>query len=230
VLVARALHRHILGDAAPFIVCDRRRRRQLRQSVRSPANVPDGDEAFAAATGGTLCVLHTRLPANIYDILRRAHEPESEVQLVVCTPEPLRPAQISGPWAIQVPPLQLRELELPRIIDEYAAEAIAELRVLSTPAPFTDRDRGWVMSHAARSLPEIEKATLRVVALAASKNLSHAAERLGMAAVSLIRWVRRRPARGHATVTLVGSPAGDATRAGARARGGRRSASQPSTT
>lgn len=210
--VARALHRHTLGDKAPFIVCDRRRR-NTRESVRAPANLPDCAEAFAAATGGTLCLQHKRLPADICDILRRAHEPESEVQLVVCMARPT--TQLGGPLAIEIPPLQLRELEVPRIVDEYARDAIAELRIRSE-SPFTDRDRWWVISHCARSLPEIEKATLRVVALAASQSLTLAAARLGMAKISLDRWVGRRPARGGETAALAVSPPGGARRARSR--------------
>jgi ActR/RegA family two-component response regulator len=57
---------------------------------------------------------------------------------------------------------------------------------------FTSDDHGWVRDNAAASLAEIEKATLRLVTLRASHNLSHAAERLGMAPVSLSRWLSRR--------------------------------------
>jgi hypothetical protein len=49
----------------------------------------------------------------------------------------------------------------------------------------------WVLEHAAVSLPEIEKATLRRVALRSSANVSRAATRLGMAPVSLSRWLAR---------------------------------------
>jgi hypothetical protein len=41
-------------------------------------------------------------------------------------------------------------------------------------------------------LPDIEKATLRLVAIRESRNLSSAAARLGMAPVSLSRWIGRR--------------------------------------
>jgi hypothetical protein len=42
VLLARALHRRVLGDAAPFIVCDNRRL-DLPASARSPAVVGSGN-------------------------------------------------------------------------------------------------------------------------------------------------------------------------------------------
>ena len=43
------------------------------------------------------------------------------------------------------------------------------------------------------SFAELEKTTLRIVALASTPNPSQAAERLGMALVSLTRWLHRRP-------------------------------------
>ena len=56
-----------------------------------------------------------------------------------------------------------------------------------------ERDRQWLIEHAAgMSLSEVEKAALRLVALRSSPNLSHAATRLGRAAVSLSRWPFRR--------------------------------------
>lgn len=61
-------------------------------------------------------------------------------------------------------------------------------RIAEPGAPheaFTADDRAWVRDHAARSLAEIEKTTLRLVALRTSGNLSDAAARLGMAPVSL---------------------------------------------
>jgi hypothetical protein len=44
---------------------------------------------------------------------------------------------------------------------------------------FQAADHAWVREHAASSLPEIEKATLRLVALRASRSLSHGAARDG---------------------------------------------------
>jgi hypothetical protein len=49
-----------------------------------------------------------------------------------------------------------------------------------------------VRQYAAASLAEVEKATLRLLALRTSRNMSVAASRLGMAAVSLSRWLGRR--------------------------------------
>jgi hypothetical protein len=94
------------------------------------------------------------------------------------------------PAPIRIPPIETRKRELPRIVDEYAADAIAALGV--SAANFTDRDRAWMLEHGTSSLSEIEKSTLRLVALRASPNMSNAAARLGMAPVSLSRWIDRR--------------------------------------
>jgi len=59
-------------------------------------------------------------------------------------------------------------------------------------AEFLEADRSWIRKHAGTSLPEIEKAALRLVALRVAPNLSNAATRLGMAPVSLSRWIGRR--------------------------------------
>lgn len=189
--IAHALHRYVLGDGAPFIVCDRRRR-HARASVRLPANLPSGLDAFGAAAGGSLCLRHTRLPDDIDEIMQRLYEPDSDVQLFVCMHD-LRRAARAATMPVQMPPLEIREIELPRIIEEYANDAIARLG--APLACFTDADRSWVRRNSAQSLQDIEKGTLRVVALKTSPNLSQAASRLGMAPVSLTRWLARRAPR-----------------------------------
>ncbi|MGH9888171.1 MAG: FHA domain-containing protein, partial [bacterium] len=124
--IAYALHRYTQGDAAPFIVCDRRRR-DTNATVRARTNIPTGMEAFTAATGGSLCLRWPRLPADIDEVVGRAYEPESEVQLVMCVRRQHRAVALSGTMTIQMPPLQIREIELPRIVEEYAADAIKAL-------------------------------------------------------------------------------------------------------
>ena len=190
--IAYALHRLMIGHAAPFVVCDPRRN-QTRASVRSPPNTPLGIQALSHAMGGTLCVRHARLPADFDEACRRAYDPDSDVQIIVCARDLQQVALVDGTLAIEVPALGLRERELSRIVQEYAEDAISTFGV--DRAHFNADDRDWVMTHCARSLAEIEKATLRVIALSASHSGSHAAARLGMAPVSLARWLDRRPQR-----------------------------------
>jgi hypothetical protein len=186
--MARSIHRRALGADRPFIVCDPRRR-QGRATVRSAENYETGMPAFVAATGGSLCVRSLRLPRDFRSVVAALRDPNSRVQLVVCA----QASEDCEPFLavpITVPPLSSRVDEIDQIITEYAEDAIAELGTPRTG--FLSADREWVRMHSASSLPDIEKATLRLVAIRESRNLSNAAARLGMAPVSLSRWIGRR--------------------------------------
>jgi hypothetical protein len=185
--IAHALHRHALGADRPFVVCDPRRRTGT-ESVRSATNCTTGAVALELAMGGSLCVRRERLPQDFASVLARARELDACVQLIVCSNRGDADAVLAGP--IQIPSLRTRKDDLPRIVDEYARDAIAALGV--PPTSFIADDHAWVLRHAASSLLDIEKATLRLAALRASQNCSHAAARLGMAPVSLSRWMGRR--------------------------------------
>jgi len=188
--VAHALHRCALGPEHPFFLCDRHRN-VGDESARSAANEASGVTAFHAARGGSLCVRARRLPDDFSSMVALVRNPGAAVQLIICADARFDTHPfLALPAPIRVPSLRTRAKELPRIVDEYAADAIAELRASS--ASFTEADRQWVIEHNPWTLPEIEKATLRLVALRISKNLSRAAERLGMAPVSLSRWLHRR--------------------------------------
>ena len=187
--IAWALHRRTLGLDRPFIVCDPRRGTKAA-SVRSPASRASGVAAFEAAIGGSLCVRMRRLPDDFPVLVARVRD-AADVLCAVCADQladPHPPLILPAPLA--VPPLTERSAELDRIIAEYAGDAIAELAAPSSS--FTADDHAWVRDQAAASLAEIEKATLRLVTLRTSRSLSHAAERLGMAPVSLHRWLGRR--------------------------------------
>jgi hypothetical protein len=187
--IAYALHRRTLGADRPFIVCDRRRR-TAPGSVRAPANHDRAVVALEAASGGSLCVRSSRLPRDFWALLSQLREPEPSVQLVVCLDRDDRGALLVGPVPIDVPPMRERASEVPRIIEEYAAEAIAALRA---PADcFTPADLEWMVDQSAASLTDIEKGTMRLVARKISDNLGQAAALLGMAPVSLARWLDRR--------------------------------------
>ena len=118
--------------------------------------------------------------------------PDARVQLVVCaTRAEHTRAFVAGPIVIS-PPAGRRN-ELRRVVEEYGRDALSELgapREAWKPA-----DREWTVEHAASSMSEIEKAALRLVALRTCGNISRAAARLGMARVSLARWIARRKLR-----------------------------------
>jgi hypothetical protein len=189
--IARALHRRALGADRPFVVCDPRRRDGADyETVRSPVNYGAGVAAFEAAVGGSLCVRSRRLPRDFSSVVARLRS-TNDVQIIVCADgrDDAHPF-LTLPVPIRVPSLIVRVHELPQIVDEFAIDAIAELRLLR--GGFTDADRQWVLANAPLTLAEIEKATLRLVAIRASRNMSDAAARLGMAPVSLSRWIGRR--------------------------------------
>ncbi len=190
--IALALHRRTLG-AAPFVVGDPRHRPRFETAHR-PRRYTSGVAAIRAARGGTLCVRHHRLPADFDRMARMARAPSSDVQLVICSDvfHAMDPFLIR-PVPIRVPPLSARVRELPQIVDEYARDAIEALGA-DDDAGFTEADRRWVLDRAPRSLAEIETATLRLVALRQAGGVTNrAAKRLGMATISLARWLARRP-------------------------------------
>jgi hypothetical protein len=191
--LAYALHRHTHGDDRPFIVCDPRRRNG-GASIRSAANHEVGMVAVEAARGGTLCVRSERLPDDFGQVLVRIRQPDARVRLVVCARTyDACTAAVTTP--IRVPALSERASELPRIVDEYMLDAIAALQAPATTLGCAER--AWILENAATTLPEIEKAALRLVALRTSRSINRAASRLGMAPISLSRWIERRrpPAR-----------------------------------
>lgn len=184
---ARSIHRHALADR-PFVVCDPRRRRS-KATVRSAENFETGLAALAAAEGGSLCVRSRRLPRDFAQVVAALRGPQPRFQLVVCAGS-LGEGKPYLAMPIAIPPLTERRPEIDRIITEYAEDAVTELG--APRGSFGPDDHAWVREYAASSLPEIEKATLRLVALRDSRNLTNAAARLGMAPVSLSRWIGRR--------------------------------------
>ncbi|TMQ02390.1 MAG: hypothetical protein E6J90_36265 [Deltaproteobacteria bacterium] len=133
-----------------------------------------------------------RLPRDFAAVIDRVRDPSAHVQTVVCWGQldPRNPLLVV-PAPIVVPGTRQRAGELSWIVEEYAVDAIATLSARAEC--FTVRDRAWVVEHASRSLDDIDKATLRIVAIRMSRNLSDAAARLDMAPVSLSRWFSRRP-------------------------------------
>lgn len=180
-----ALHRRISDPDQPFVVCDPRRGDQPA-SVRAPASRGTLAGAREAAEDGTLCLSLRRPPPDLTASAPLLYAAE-DTMLIVCAAEPVS-ALALRPAPLVVPPLASRAQDLPRIIDEYAAEAVADLGSGS----FTASDCEWVLQNAATSLDEIDKATRRLVAVRGSANTTAAAARLGMTLVALSRWLDRR--------------------------------------
>ncbi len=185
--IAHDLHRRVLGPKRPFVLCDPRRQ-STEANVRSSTNVERGLEALAAARGGSLCVRSGRPPADFLKVITALRDPDSQCQLIVCDSS-THDVEALLAVPITIPSLDTRPDELPHIIHEYTIDAAIDLGV---PVRFYVEDRDWVLEHSSSSLHEIEKGTRRLVALRAAGSLLGAAERLGMAPVSLRRWLGRR--------------------------------------
>lgn len=164
-----------------------------------------------------------RLPRDFPATVALIREPDTRVQLVIYGGrhdkyEPFLEALAP----ILVPSLRERVAELPRIVEEYAADAAV---ALPSTAPFTSNDRDWICRYCASSLHEIESATLRVVALRQAGNIAGAARLLGMSHASLGEWLqRRRKGRAAKTRRRVSEPSPSRPRPNAtRGRSGTRS-------
>jgi pSer/pThr/pTyr-binding forkhead associated (FHA) protein len=195
--IAFDLHRRELGTERPFILCDPRRQ-STEANVRSTTNLHRGVEALAAARGGSLCVRSNRPPADFLKVLAQLRDPDSQVQLIVCDPSP-HDAESLLAVPITIPPLTARSHELAHIIHEYTFDAAVAFGV---PLRIYTEDRAWIVEHSASSLHEIEKGTRRLMALRVAGSILGAADMLGMAAVSLRRWIGRRsvPSLGRGTL------------------------------
>lgn len=178
-LLAKQLHRRVFLDR-PFVV------------VRPPRK---GMDALALAEGGTLCVLRDQQPRDFDEVvatLRAA--PISRALLILCAHAMPRGNDIASQIvsvlrSVLIAPLAERAEELPKIIDAYANDAVAEFG----GGWMSVADREWVAINASGFLSQIETATRRIVALhSCQESISEAARLLGMAHGSLSEWVGRR--------------------------------------
>jgi hypothetical protein len=158
-------------------------------SVRSAGNSETGLAAMRRARSGSLCVWSRRLPHDFADVRLALRDPATRVQLIVCAES----RRHTKPYLVEpiiIPSLSSRAHELPRIIDEYADEAAA---AVSAAVHLTASDRDWIMRNSASSISEIEKGTRRLLAIHNhDDNTAAAARSLGMAPISLARWIGRR--------------------------------------
>jgi hypothetical protein len=187
--VAYAIHRYSLGDRVSFVVSDPRRKNTVA-TVRGPANFTSSVDALRKAYGGTLCVRAQRLPQDFAEISTAFREPEYSARLMICSRGTLLPNAAQ----IEIPALSSRRHDLPRIASEYIEDAAHLLH--ASDDCFAPQDIEWVLDRAAfgteLTISGIEKAALRAVALKMTGDLTGAARLLGMARVSLERWIRRR--------------------------------------
>lgn len=185
--VARQLHARAFG-CDRFVVCDPRRRR-FEATARSARSCSTASDAIERARGGTVCVWTNRLPDDFDDLRVHFGDRDVRIRLILCARDgEQRPACTGN--SIRIPALSERADELERIIDEYAAEAIATLA--AKPSSFGSYERDWLRKQRPRSITEIPRAVERLVAIRDGGSLTAAAERLGISHAALSRWFHRR--------------------------------------
>jgi hypothetical protein len=147
-----------------------------------------GRAALQQAAGGTVCALAKWLPRDWRELREDIRRPECQTQLIVCADSPAQAGALSA-WTIEIPPLSMRQRELNRIIQEYAADA-AEFLDLDEDW-LKPADRAWIRDEL-HTLAEIQKGTLRLAAKQQAGSTSGGAVRLGLSHVSMLRWFRAR--------------------------------------
>jgi hypothetical protein len=184
--IAHALHCRLVGAEQPFVVCDPRRR-DCDGSVRAPPSRKAGMPALDAAIGGSVCLRSNRLPDDL-DLLAAAFHDSASAVLFVCLHSNDRITDLLC-RPLKIPPLTERLPEFPRLLNEYLDEAALALG--ARPIRLSEHMQRSVLHHV-RSLCDLEKVALRLVAIQSAGNLYRAAHQLHMAPVSLVRWMSRR--------------------------------------
>lgn len=187
--LAEELHRLALTEHRPFVLCDPRRRTAAEDTESFTRCVMDGLTAVAQARDGTVCIDDQRRPRDLAAMLDELHRPGCTAQLMVLA-RSLRKADVYTPAPVEIPPLRTRRDELDRLILEYEALAVQRLGI--APLELTPAQRSWVHERASETLPEIQNATLRLLAIRHAGSLMGAAAMLRMSHVALGRWLERR--------------------------------------
>ena len=186
--LAETLHRATLLPGRPFVLCSPRRRGKQAPETRVRC-VTSGLAALAEAAGGTVCLLHKSLPDDLDELLDLLRSPACQTQLALCAAHPhdVRPL---APFPVVIPGLDTRESELDRLILEYAADAACTLG-LGSPW-LSSAERTWIRARAGDSLPEIQKATLRLAAIRQAGSICAGALRIGLSHTAMLKWLRSR--------------------------------------
>lgn len=172
VAISRRIHREVIGDESPFVTAD------LDGSTKVLKI------AARDARGGTLCLYGKKPPREWSELRALITESESTCRVIVCARSPINLV------SIDIPDLASRHAELPRIVDEYAADAIERLG--AQVRSYTDVDRALLLLRPPQTLADIEETTLRLIAIREYGGVTNAAPHLGITHSALSRWLARR--------------------------------------
>jgi hypothetical protein len=186
--LAEELHRLTLTERRPFVLCNPQRRAH-EDTERFTRYVTNGRTAVAQALDGTVCIDDRKRPADLAEMLHDLHRPGCTAQLMVLARN-ARKAEMYTAAPVVIPPLRSRPDELERLIKEYEAEAVQRLGI--SPLELTPAQRAWIREWSGESLPDIQKATLRLIAIRSAGSVAGAAAMLRISHVALGQWLERR--------------------------------------
>jgi hypothetical protein len=195
--LAEELHRLTLTDRRPFVLCDPRRRTS-DDAESFTGSVADGLTAVAQARDGTICLDDQRRPRDLPEMLDVLHRPGRTAQLMVLARD-ARKAEVYTPAPIVIPPLRSRRDELDRLIVDYAAEAVQRLGLGALE--LTPAQRSWIRERSSETLPDIQRAALRLMAIRHAGSIAGGAALLKMSSQALGKWLERRRFRPELVMT-----------------------------
>jgi hypothetical protein len=184
--LAAAIHRGVLGERRPFVVCDPDRP-GAPASSRAAANEPSGVRAIAEAAGGTL-FLPGPLPPDLADVAKELRSPRCKARLVfrgLAAPHDAPVLVVP----IRIPTLAARRHDVDRLVAEYVAEA--QVALGGEHGALDAADVASLVRAPWRSVPDLEKGVRRLVAVRAAASMAEAARRLEMSAPALAEWLDR---------------------------------------
>lgn len=194
--IAFALHQRSLGSAAPFAVCDPRRRNAPANArcARSYASCAD---AIAKTAGGTVVLYSYRLP-NDFESQR---ENLSYLHRIFILKSPL----------VSVAPYHLKPIVIPRLSSRHGELALIASGYADDVGGLCADDVAWLAARCSRCHGDMIKGAARIAAVRKTGALQPAADLLAMSSVSLARWL------GHRGITVSRRLLPDPVVAGSRA-------------
>jgi hypothetical protein len=189
--LAEELHRLTLTEQRPFVLCDPRRRTS-EDTERFTRCVADGQTAIAQARDGTVCIDDGRRPADLARALEVWHRPECAARMMVLARN-ARKADVYTPAPVVIPPLRSRRDEVERLVVEYEADAAHRLGI--SGVELSPAQRAWIRERSGETLPDLQKAALRLLAIRHAGSIYGAAALLKMSHAALGRWLERRRCR-----------------------------------
>jgi len=137
---------------------------------------------------GSLCLRSNRMPSDIDRLCLSRRNDSPSVAVFVCLHDDDAVRDLLC-RPLDIPSLSAHAPEAERLVQESIDDAAGALGAATVRIPGPLRHAIIVR---VGSFAELEKTSLRLVALASARNVTHAAARLGMAPVSLTRWLGRR--------------------------------------